>query len=99
MEKDKCILCDMHGSFKKRLGHATWTFLEHLVEGYPEKPDNFDMESMTNLIKYMSRVYPCLECRQEFMGYVENFPPLVSSRKELYEYFVNMKKYMKYGIV
>lgn len=92
-----CVNCQLSKNYKTRLGRTTWSFLELLVEGSPFVFDIIDSNNMNTFITYLSYVYPCGECRPGFIDYVDKNPPDIKSRKDLYNYFNNLKKFIHYN--
>lgn len=89
----KCILCN-EKSYKQRLGHSTWEFLSHMIEGYPFYADEIEQKYMKNFITALSYAYPCHECRPGFIKYVEDNEPDVRGKEELFKYFQGMRDHI-----
>lgn len=48
------------------LGRKTWSFLHTMAAYYPEKPSQDDKRDMTEMMRLLSRFYPCHECAEDF---------------------------------
>lgn len=93
-------------------GPVGWGFLHCIAHGFPELPHEFDVESGlpigTTAAKYknfflsLGHVLPCKYCRESYLSYVQDTPPLTESRASLTRWLweihnrVNTKLGVKY---
>ncbi|KAI8882209.1 hypothetical protein K501DRAFT_251727 [Backusella circina FSU 941] len=65
---------------KAELGRATWKFLHTMMARYPEKPTQYERESLRDFMHLFSKLYPCGECAGHFQKLLSQFPPQTVSR-------------------
>jgi FAD-linked sulfhydryl oxidase len=64
---------------KEIVGRSTWTLLHSIAAGLHDPPTLDEQAGITTIIRELSAVYPCIECRRGFM-YIDQNPPDFSSR-------------------
>lgn len=74
-------------------GPVGWSFLHCVAHGFPESPREFDVETGlptgTTAARYkafflsLGHVLPCKYCRESYISYVHETPPLTESRASL----------------
>jgi hypothetical protein len=64
---------------KEIVGRSTWTLLHSIAAGLHDPPTSDEQAGITTIIRELSGVYPCVECRPGF-SYIEQNPPDFSSR-------------------
>lgn len=82
-------------------GPSLWFILHNGVTNYPSNPTRFVQNGMKLLILNIPLLIPCLACREHFYTSVRasNLDLAVSSRDELFKFFVNVHNYVssRYG--
>eukprot|EP00049_Salpingoeca_infusionum_P015937 m.316346 g.316346 ORF g.316346 m.316346 type:complete len:195 (-) comp15983_c0_seq1:330-914(-) len=63
------------------LGAKTWSFLHTMAAYYPEKPTSTDQKDMKEMMRLMSRFYPCHDCADHLGRYIKVNEPDTSSQK------------------
>lgn len=67
-----------------RLGRHTWTLLHSIGSHYPtENPSQKDQDSVINLLRSISIIYPCQTCALDFKNYLSHHPPQIQNRHKL----------------
>jgi intein/homing endonuclease len=64
---------------KEIVGRSTWTLLHSIAAGLHDPPTSDEQAGITTIVRELSGVYPCIECRPGF-SYIEQNPPDFSSR-------------------
>ena len=72
------------------LGRATWTFLHTMAAYYPETPTQEDKLEMNQMIKGLSKFYPCGYCAEHMRQDMKIHPPIVDSNKTLSTWFCDL---------
>lgn len=67
---------------KESVGRATWTLLHTMAAHYPETPNWRQRKDAKELMRIISRLYPCADCAYHFREILDVDPPQVASRKE-----------------
>lgn len=71
-------------------GPKVWTFIHTVTINYPVNPEPIDKEQITNLIYAISDTLPCDMCKEHFRRTIDQYPPNVRSRKELFKWGVDI---------
>ena len=49
---------------RESLGYFTWSVLHSVAANFPEKADQREREAGSSLVRSMSVLYPCVDCRE-----------------------------------
>jgi hypothetical protein len=60
---------------KRALGRATWTAFHAMAANFPEKPTRAQQADGIAFVRAISKLYPCVLCRDHFDRYVAVKPP------------------------
>jgi len=72
------------------LGSATWSFLHSVAAYYPARPTPQHEEDARQLMRIVSRLYPCSDCAEDLRKDLIEDPPIVSSSAEFSEWMCRL---------
>ena len=75
---------------KAELGKAGWLILHAMSVKYPLQPTEKDKDRMRAFLKYFSEQYPCSECANHFVKYLQVHPPLLECRDDISRYLCQL---------
>lgn len=75
---------------KDELGRSSWDLIHTLAANYPDEPSAEMMIKAVSFFESLALLYPCPYCAEDFQKYIKQYPPDVSSRKELVLWCCNM---------
>lgn len=77
-------------------GPALWFFLHTTSANYPDNPSPMKMKKTREFICSLPHLIPCENCFHHALRYIESsdLKVVVSSRKNLFEFFVRMHNYV-----
>ena len=73
--------------FTKVWGSELWHLLHMFAHTYPDEPTEERQESMRLFLKHLAPNLPCFGCGMHCHDYFREFPPDVSSKDALVDYF------------
>lgn len=68
---------------KDGLGRGSWGLLHTMAAKYPDKPSPNQRKDMCDLMKIISRMYPCETCAEDLREDLVKHPPRVESQEAL----------------
>ena len=81
--KPSQINLNYHEYSREELGRFSWGLLHAVANNYAEKPTIEQMRYMSMFIKGFSHTYPCTVCRRHWLILIKEYPPIITSKKEL----------------
>mmetsp|Transcript_23037 Transcript_23037/g.63985 ORF Transcript_23037/g.63985 Transcript_23037/m.63985 type:complete len:229 (+) Transcript_23037:244-930(+) len=67
---------------REELGRATWTLLHTTAAQFPDRPTRRQQKDARELVRVLSRTYPCAECSKHFQEIIKYDPPETRSGAE-----------------
>lgn len=90
-----------HNRDPELFGPSFWFTLHNGAATYPNAPTSWIRQSTKQLLISLPILIPCINCREHFFNFVRasNLDAAVSSRENLFAYFVNAHNYVnsRYG--
>lgn len=71
-------------------GRQAWHFIHMVALSYPETPSDEDKANYMRFLKSLPTALPCPACGSHFRDNMEKYPPKMDSRKEFFEWTVDM---------
>jgi hypothetical protein len=71
-------------------GRQAWHFIHMVALSYPEKPSVEDRKNFMRFFNSLPYTLPCPICGEHFKENMKTVPPRMGSRKELFEWTVDM---------
>ncbi|KAL6053916.1 Flavin-linked sulfhydryl oxidase of the mitochondrial IMS [Balamuthia mandrillaris] len=65
------------------LGRAGWTLLHTTAAYYPDRPTPEQQAAVRELLRSLSKLYPCRICAEDLQRIMQKMPPQVESRQAL----------------
>ncbi|KAL6060914.1 Flavin-linked sulfhydryl oxidase of the mitochondrial IMS [Balamuthia mandrillaris] len=65
------------------LGRAGWTLLHTTAAYYPDRPTPEQQAAVGELLRSLSKLYPCRICAEDLQRIMQKMPPQVESRQAL----------------
>ena len=81
-------------NYKEELGNKTWSFLHTFFRGIPEKISKRNEVLIKKFIKYLAKLYPCRECQQVFLNYIEEYDIDYSKKAQIIKYFIEFHNFI-----
>jgi FAD-linked sulfhydryl oxidase len=72
--------------YRSEFGRSTWKVLHRISYFFPQKPDDFEKQLISNMFVGLSKFFPCKECADHFKVELKHFPIQLVSNKELAEW-------------
>ena len=75
-------------------GPPGWSFIDHIIEGWPENADFNEIQMMHSFITSLGTILPCKKCRDNHFRFTRRFPPdqYLKGRASLKAWFQRYKK-------
>lgn len=99
----KYELTEGNGTSPDVFGPPFWFTLHNGASKYPDEPSSIVQTKMKNFIIAIPVMLPCLKCKDHATSYIESnlekLDTIVSSRKNLFNFFVDFHNYVnkQYG--
>ena len=65
------------------LSRSTWTYLHTMAAYYPEEPTDGMKQHVTNLLTSFPYLYPCPQCKDHMISYIDKYPIPTTNNREL----------------
>lgn len=64
-------------------GPNAWKFIDNVIEGYPNNPNNFQRLRMHDFLVSLGELLPCQKCRDNFKQFQKKLPVTQHVRNKL----------------
>ncbi len=78
------------GYSPKIWGRQAWHFIHMVALSYPDNPTEEDKKNYLRFFQSLSHALPCPVCGEHFKQNMDKSPPRLDSRKELFEWTVDI---------
>ena len=78
------------GYHPKIWGRQAWHFIHMVALSYPDIPSEEDKKNYLRFFQSLPHALPCPICGEHFKGHMEKIPPRLDTRKDLFEWTVDV---------